>query len=287
MRDISHWERIGFGGKSTLDKEELIDSETRQRYLIKYPRQFAVGTSWEDITELIAADIGRLLGLQMMDVEIVVRNGRRGSLLRNIIPLGVANEEGGVLLSGVVNYEEFLETRLKGLELIRAGIALMKQLDFWEATKLDFIEMNYFDILIGNQDRHPYNWMILFKSQNQKEFSKIYDNGASLGFRFDDKQLAEYLSNDIKLAKYMRNASVKAGLFEHKKVKAKDMLTYLKQSYFGESLSIINRIERFDFKRYYEIIDGYAILSDIQKEWLKVIISFRQQSILQWFREEE
>lgn len=286
MRDISHWERTGYGGKSTLDKEELVDPETGKRYLIKYPRRFEVGTSWEDITELIAADIGKLLGLQMMDVEIVLRNDRRGSLLRNIIPLGVMNEEGGVLLNDLVGYAEFLETHLKGSELINEGIELMKQLDFWEAIKLDFVEMNYFDILIGNQDRHPFNWMILFKSESQKELSKVYDNGASLGFRFCDNQLEEYLLNKNKLAKYMRNATVKAGLFENKKVKAKVMLAYLKQNYFKESISIINRIENFDFRHYHKIIDGYVILSDIQKEWLKGIISFRQQSILQWFREE-
>ena len=75
LRDVSDWERIGYGRKSTLEKEELISPE-KIHYLIKYPRQFKEGVSWEDITELIAAEIGAIFGLEMMDVEIVTRNGR-------------------------------------------------------------------------------------------------------------------------------------------------------------------------------------------------------------------
>lgn len=84
LKDISDWERLGYGGKSTLEKEELKSPEGL-RYLLKYPRQFREGVSWEDITELIAAEIGTILGLEMMEVEIVTRNGRRGCLLRNFV----------------------------------------------------------------------------------------------------------------------------------------------------------------------------------------------------------
>ena len=42
LRDVSDWERIGYGRKSTLEKEELISPE-KIHYLIKYPRQFKEG----------------------------------------------------------------------------------------------------------------------------------------------------------------------------------------------------------------------------------------------------
>ncbi|MFF5996032.1 hypothetical protein AAGS61_14960 [Lysinibacillus sp. KU-BSD001] len=287
MKDISSWERIGFGGKSTLEKEELIHPITKELYLIKYPRQFKVGVSWEDITELIAADIGRLLGLKVMDVEIVFRNERRGSLLKNFIPKGVMNEEGGSLLSMFDGYEGFIESSLTVEELIEQGFQYMKQLHFWEQIKQDFIEMNYFDILIGNQDRHPYNWIILFESIEKQSFSTIYDNGASLGFRFDDQQLLAHITDRNKLEKYMRKSTVKGGLFEKKKVKSIDMIQYLSKYYKNESKSIVERIKQFDFEIFNKMIDEYEILSDIQKQWLKLIISFRRKSILQWLGEGE
>ena len=48
-----------------------------KKFLIKYPRDVKVGVTWEDITELIAAEIGEIFGMKSMDVEIVTRNGRR------------------------------------------------------------------------------------------------------------------------------------------------------------------------------------------------------------------
>lgn len=287
MRDISEWERIGYGGKSTLEKEELVDPNTNDMYLIKYPRAFKVGISWEDITELIAANIGGILDLKMMDVQIVRRNGRQGSLLKNFIPLGVMNEEGGSMLSMLDSYQSFLESDLSGEALIRLGFQQMDQLFFWDKIKIDFIEMNFFDILIGNQDRHPYNWMILFELPDKQIFSTIYDNGASLGFRFDDEQLSTYMMDKNKLEKYMRNSTVKAGLFEKKKVKAKEMAHYLLKYYPIESQSIIERIERFDFEKYHRMIERHVMLSDIQKQWLKLIISFRREKLLQWIKEGE
>ncbi|WP_400244574.1 hypothetical protein AB3U99_24220 [Niallia sp. JL1B1071] len=47
LKDISDWELVGYGGKSTLEKEELR-SPNRIDYLIKYPREFDEGVSWED-----------------------------------------------------------------------------------------------------------------------------------------------------------------------------------------------------------------------------------------------
>lgn len=286
LKEINMWERTGYGGKSTLEKEELVNPLTKEKYLIKYPRVFQIGVSWEDVTELIAANIGQLLGLKMMDVEIVMRNGRRGSLLKNFIPNGVMNEEGGSMLSMLESYEHFLECDLSGEELIRLGFQQMEQLFFYEKIKVDFIEMNFFDILIGNQDRHPYNWMVLFISPQDQIFSTIYDNGASLGFRFDDQQLLTYIQDKNKLEKYMRKSTVKAGLFEKKRVRAFDMATYLYKYYPNESASIIKRIKTFDFEKFHEMVDQYTILTDVQKQWLKLIISFRRQNLLQWLGEE-
>lgn len=42
LRDITDWEHISHGGKSTLEKEELR-SPDRILYLIKYPREFEKG----------------------------------------------------------------------------------------------------------------------------------------------------------------------------------------------------------------------------------------------------
>src|SRR5690625_4693231 len=86
LKDVSDWVNIGHGGKSTLEKEELKSPVPAElKYMIKYPRESVQGTYWEDITELIAAEIGTMMELETMKVEIVTRFNRRGSLLRNFV----------------------------------------------------------------------------------------------------------------------------------------------------------------------------------------------------------
>src|SRR5690625_966719 len=106
LKDVSDWDNIGHGGKSTLEKEELKSPFPAElKYIIKYPRESIQGTYWEDITELIAAKIGTMMGLETMDVEMVTRLDRRGCLLRNFIEASGAkmHEEGGALLPNLVD----------------------------------------------------------------------------------------------------------------------------------------------------------------------------------------
>ncbi len=294
MRDVSSWGFYGYGVDSTLEKIELLspertpnESEGHRRYILKYPRIFEIGVSWEDITELIASQVGKLLKLKMMDVEIVQREGRRGALLKNFVPYRGQFLEGGSILSDFEEYESPILSELKGEDLINFGLDMLEKLPFWKDIKKEFIAMNFFDILIGNQDRHPFNWMMLYYEDGKKSFSPIYDNGASLGFRFDNEKLKMYLSSEIQLHKYIRNTKVKAGLFEYKQVKAKDLIKVLKNRYIEESSIIIAHIEAFDFYKYEGYIDRNLFLTEKQKEWLKLIISIRQEYILKWYKGEE
>lgn len=294
MRDVSDWQMVGFGVDSTLEKNELLspqtfpdESEEHRRFIIKYAREFKMGVSWEDITELIASKIGKMLGLNMMDVELVIRNGRRGALLRNFVPLKGQFLEGGIYLSDLEENDSLLSTELTGKELIHFGLSQIEKLSFWSLIKSNFVEMNIFDIFIGNQDRHPYNWMMIYQEDKKIEFSPIYDNGASLGFRFDDLKLSEYISEESKLLKYIGNTKVKAGLFERKQVKAIDLAEVLKLRYSNECIRIVTEIEKFNVIEYNRFIDRLEILSELQREWLKMIIPSRRENILQLFREGE
>lgn len=288
LRDVSGWEHIGHGGRSTLEKEELM-SPNKWKYIIKYPRNFKDGTSWEDITELIAAEIGKIMGLEMMKVEMVIRREKRGCLLRNFVDEYKAkmHEEGGALLPSLVEgYNELQESTLKNMELIDAGFHVLTQLEIWGVIKEQYIDMLVFDVFIGNQDRHPFNWMILFFDTGIR-FSPIYDNGASLGFRFDDEKLTEMTSNITRFNKYIRSARVKAGLFERGNVKARDLLAYIQDCFPDEFTKSVKKLKNFDIEKYNQFIQSLELLNDIQKKWLNLIIPARKEKILEWVQEEE
>lgn len=288
LKDVSDWEHIGYGGKSTLQKEELKSPEGL-KYIIKYPRKFEVGVSWEDITELIAAKVGSILGLEMMKVEIVTRNDERGCLLRNFVDdlQAKMHEEGGVLLESLADgYNELQESDSRNINLIEEGFNMLTQFDYWGTIKDSFIDMLLFDILIGNQDRHPYNWQILYFDSGYR-FSPIYDNGASLGFRFEDEQLLENVSNIAKLDKYIRDTRVKAGMFERKKVKAMDLIQYIQVNFPDELQNSVSKLIDFDTKQYQEFVQSLDLLSKAQKDWLQLVIPYRRERILDWIGKEE
>ncbi|MFP3122611.1 HipA domain-containing protein [Ectobacillus funiculus] len=285
-RDVSSWEYIGPGGKSTLEKEELLSPE-EEKFLMKYKRNAQEGVTWEDITEYIAAKIGEIYGLQMMTVEMATRSDRTGCLMRNFIEEHGANmaEEGGALLQFVEGYNEIREPVVGGKALIAKGFQFIETFDYWSIMKQDFINMLVFDTLIGNQDRHPFNWSLLFYN-DKVVFSPIYDNGASLGFRFDDEKLMNMTQDSAELEKYTRKATLKAGLFENKKVNAKQVIMYLKDHYQDGLNIAVKKLLDFDLKSYNDYISNNEYLSDAQKEWLKRIIPFRREKILQWIEEE-
>lgn len=288
LRDVSDWEHIGYGGKSTLDQEEL-KSPDGLKYIIKYPRKFKLGVSWEDITELIAAKVGSILGLEMMKVEIVTRNNKRGCLLRNFVDEYRAkmHEEGGVLLESIADgYNELQNSNSKNKDLIDEGFNMLTQFDYWSTIKDSFIDMLIFDIMIGNQDRHPFNWKILYFETGYR-FSPIYDNGASLGFRFEDEQLHEMVSNTVKLDRYVRKTRVKAGMFEKKHVKARDLLEYIQVSFPIEFQNSVRKLKSFDLVPYKQFIQSLALLSEAQKDWLQLIVPYRREKILDWIEKEE
>lgn len=285
-RDVSLWEYIGTGGKSTLEKEELLSTE-KEKFLIKYKRNAQEGVTWEDVTEFIAAKIGEIYGLQMMTVEMATRNDRTGCLMRNFIEEqdAIMAEEGGALLQFVEGYNEIREPVVGGKELIAKGFEFIETFHYWTIMKQDFINMLVFDTLIGNQDRHPFNWSLLFYN-DKVVFSPIYDNGASLGFRFDDEKLMSIIQNLAELEKYTRKATLKAGLFEKKKVNAKHVIMYLKEYYQDELNIAVKKLLDFDLESYNDYISNNQFLSDAKKEWLKRIIPFRREKILQWIEEE-
>lgn len=287
LRDISNWVHVGYGGRSTLEKEELVSPEETS-FFIKYPRDVEVGVSWEDITELVAAKIASIMGLESMEVEIVTRNGRRGCLLKNFVVENEPNEneEGGPLIGIMDDYNSILESPLRGYSLIEYGFNFIKQFPYWSTMKDQFIEMQFFDVLIGNQDRHPFNWMLLFFYDGRVRFSPIYDNGASLGFRFTDDKLKEMLTNDVKMNKYIKNTKVKVGIFEHKQVKAKEVLKYIINEFPVETISCLKKIENFDLVRYTDYIKSLNEINEAQREWLLRIIPLRREKILKWIEEE-
>lgn len=292
VKDVTHWQFLGYGEKSTLEKEDIV-SPNGDVYVIKYPRKFDMKrVNWEDINELIAAKIAEFLQLKTIEAEIVYRNGRRGCLMKHFIKqFNVdSGETGAALLSAEfeAEYDSLQDMPIKSEELIKQSFRLFEQFSYFDEIRFDFIAMNVFDILIGNQDRHPYNWQILFKDRKYF-FGPLYDNGASLGWQLSDDRINDMMKNTSKMNKFFKNMKVKAGLIENKQplLKVNHLLIYFKQNYPKDLRMFIDRFYNFPYDIYNCFLQDVPLISEIRKEFLKEMLQYRMNKIIEFTKEEK
>lgn len=292
MRDVSEWTFMGYGEKSTLGKEELLSPEGEE-YLIKYPRESKVEReNWEDVNEVIAAKIAEILNIKTIIAEIAKRNEKRGCLMVHFLKQYKAyhGEPGAPLFISEFTgkYEELKSSSLKSNELLEEGLKLLKGFSYFPLIKEEFLMMNIYDIMIGNQDRHPFNWQILF-TEERNFFGPLYDNGASLGWQLPDSKLVDMLENQSKMNKFYKNTRLKCGLFEHTQppIKINDVFSILSSSFPAEMKDISVRLEQFDEEAYNKYIDEMDLISSVRKEFLKEFIRFRRNKIIETIRKEE
>lgn len=292
MRDVSEWAFMGYGEKSTLGKEELLSPEGED-YLIKYPRESRVErVNWEDVNEVIAAKIADVLGIKTIIAEIAIRHEKRGCLMLHFLKQYNAyhGEPGAPLFIAQFGneYETLTINSSKSRERFIEGLDLLKKFSYFPTIKDEFLMMNIYDILIGNQDRHPYNWQILF-AEEAYFFGPLYDNGASLGWQLPDSKLMEMLEEKPKMNKFFKTTKLKCGLFEDTQppIKVNDVLSLLMFYFPTEIKEICVRLEQFDEEAYNQYIDEVPLISNLRKEFLKKFIHFRRMKIVETIRKEE
>lgn len=149
--DLSNWRRdYELNASGTREKYWLIHPRTSERYLFKLPRE-GTGEVW---AEKVASEIGKMLGLEMMDVFFAIHNRRTGVLLKKFQTAKEEFFDGGDLLKAVI--DQFDSQNLQGYNLENI-IQCLKPL----GLEKEFIKMIIFDTVIANQDRHCENWGII------------------------------------------------------------------------------------------------------------------------------
>lgn len=269
-------------------------SPDKKEYLMKYPRESEVErVNWEDVNEVIAAKIASILGIKVINAEIATRHGKRGCLMVHFLRQFNAQQgEGGTALlvsQFGKEFENLKDSPFKNQELLKIGFNFLEEFSYFPLIKDEFLLMNVFDILIGNQDRHPLNWQILFGEDGEDFFGPLYDNGASLGWQIPESKLTEMLEDESKMNRFYKKTKVKCGLFEHTQppVKVNDVLELLIARYPEEMTDICVRLELFNQEAYNQYIEEMTLISEIRKDFLKEFISFRKQKIIDTIRKEE
>jgi hypothetical protein len=186
-----------------------------------------VGHKWypmESITEYLLNRIGEVIGLNIAKPKLVFAGEQIRFLSQYFLDLS-KNEQlihGAQIYSRYLEDEEFvaMANEHKRKEISRELFNFQFTEEAIKATfpkeheKIlnEFVKMLVFDAIVGNNDRHFYNWGIitdLFQT-TEPRFSPIYDTARGLFWNESEEKIKEYLGDpkqlQSKLNKYVKNA---------------------------------------------------------------------------------
>lgn len=182
----------------------------------RWPAYIAkVGHKWypcESITEQLMTRLGQAMGLRMADSRLM----RSGDQIRFMSRYFLREKEslvhGAEILEQHLGDEAFvdqvqeerLETELFTFSVLCTAVRAVFP-DQAEAILNEFVRMIGFDAIVGNQDRHLYNWGVVVHAEGRRppRFSPIFDTARGLFWNTSDQGLVKYRS-DQSLATYVQ-----------------------------------------------------------------------------------
>lgn len=170
----------------------------------------------ETITEYLLNRIGEVYGFNIAESDIV----RFSSQVRFLSKYFLNNSNEQVLEHGADLYAGYLNDRnfVEEIEQERKSPEFFT-IQFTEETLrfffpndydelyIDFLKLLIFDALVGNNDRHFYNWGIITNiSKDVKPvFSPIYDTARGLFWNYDEDFINEKVSNETVLHQFVKS----------------------------------------------------------------------------------
>lgn len=230
--DYSSWDIYDGAseGSGRSEKVWLINKQTKEVGLFKFTKS---SETTEHISEKLASDLARLIGLDCARIEIGVYDSKIGSMSYLI------NSDNEILIEGIYlinkiypNYDSYtmydnINNEYYSLEMI------LNSLNEYN-LKSEFFRIVIFDFIIGNTDRHQNNWAVL-QCNDIIRICPIYDNGSSLCCYIKEENIDTYLGNDKVRFNSIVNSKSKSRIRVDKKLKKEsthlEMIRYIKQNY--------------------------------------------------------
>lgn len=152
---------------------------------------------YNDVSECIASDIGELIGLPVAQYFLCSNDGVPGVITLDFLDNeleGPKKEEfvDGVYLISLID-EGFKNGSLLNPQTKQYYTAdlVLRSVEKYGLIE-DAINMMIYDALIGNRDRNPSNYGIIFNHETKEyRFAPLYDNGTSLALSMPQKRLSK------------------------------------------------------------------------------------------------
>lgn len=212
---------------------------------------------YESISEYVLNQLGETLGLNMAKSGLHIINGQvrfLSKLFREKESQSLVH--GAELYAGYLGDKDFIEeveqnqvardffTLKFTWEVLRAKYG---EGDLSKEILMNFFRMLIFDAVVGNNDRHFYNWGILTDITGKEKpiFSPIYDTARAL-FWNRKERFFENLDNDsnaeARIMKYIKSSRPKIGLEKVKNPNHFDIVESLSKNRFLGSKDIVREL---------------------------------------------
>jgi len=221
---------VSIAGDAPKDFVRVYEPGTGRKRNVKTWPAYVVklGHKWypsESITEHLLTRIGQTLRFNMADSRLVRAEGQVRFMSRYFLrPHRQQLVHGAEIFAQHLQDEEFVrqaeEAKLDGdmldFQFVHEAVRAVFKDPTAKAILEDYVRMLAFDAIVGNNDRHHYNWGVVvdIRGTRSPQFSPIYDTARSLFWNHGDAQVA--MSNGSSqrekfLDGYIRRASPKIG----------------------------------------------------------------------------
>lgn len=284
--DFSNHKRIMLNLTGAMDKFGIIHNS--EIYIVKLDKE----NHKHSISEYIASKLAKELNIECQEVLLGTYNGRTCCALKYFLD---DREEfhsyKEINDSSVSNQSQDVRDLPYDLKHIIHTILNYKNLNIPKEVRLyKFLEMVYFDALIGNFDRHWGNWG--FKGlPKQYKVTPLFDNGSSLFPKRLDADLINYDEKYIQDRTLVFPTSAIKRIDENGKVSKYNYLDLVKDltrlAGTGVLLKFCERLDTIDFEKLINDDLLIKILPQYERDFLIDILNSRYKVLLKGVLENE
>lgn len=180
----------------------LIAQDKRYLFKLQTTKEQNGESVYNDVSECIASDIGELLGLNVAEYFLCTNDGVPGVLSPDFLDNeleGPKKEEfvDGVYLISLIDpgfkNGSLLNPQTKQYYTVDLVLQSVEKYGLIQ----DAINMMVYDALIGNRDRNPSNYGIIYNHETGTyRFAPLYDNGTSLALSMPQKRLEKCVDKE-------------------------------------------------------------------------------------------
>ncbi len=178
------------------------DSMVRRRSPKTWTQYIAkTGHKWypmESVTEYLLNRLGTVFGLEMADSRLCIINGQLRFLSRYFLRKNEELVHGAEIFAGYMEDLAFVESieqanlsrELFTLQFVEKAVEKAFPSEEQYIMR-DLVRLLLYDALVGNNDRHFYNWAVIrsIYSNAPARFSPIYDTARGLFWNVSDERL--------------------------------------------------------------------------------------------------